>query len=435
MPLSVISDLSNLANLLDATRPLFDISIKNLEDLTNDRRLYRALDSKIARDFTRFCKRELEIDPQNTSGEQIYKKLMLLIWQKNNLVLNKYLGLKEDSTLEQILNQCINFTSELDLPTNCFRLKNAVAKKMLVNNPPPNAMRLLGYDDVSQMLKEVSFKEVYSALRFSEGDRWLDNFNLQYKKLKPSDFTRGKTEVLKMPLRWAPLTKNFITKKKHNITHLKELGIVVVIETVEPSLIHGVTLKALPLIVHYYYEVHLYSSFFKKLAATHKNNPVVFGEILSDTILASPKIDKKDMPTDVNIAHQDINWRVIQRYYGKLNAKKDHPEIFEPHLQPEDIHWDKAESILGRAIPELLVFEDLDYVALLKDGQPVSLNLMDLSLSFANKDRYGDHLFYHFRESLWNEIFATYLGQDELENQLLAKLNNSLVSPSSIKSS
>lgn len=433
MSASTIKDLDPIAELLDATRPIFDISIRNLEDLTHNQKLYRLLSSKIEREFNRFCKRELDLDPKNSSGEQLYKKIMLLIWQKNELVLSKYLGLSKNATLDQILNKCIDFTSELDLPTTCFRLKNSVARQMLISNPPPNSMKLLGFSDVKLMLKEVDFKEVYSALRFAEGEEWLSRFNLKYKNLKPSDFTRGKTEVIKMPIRWAPLTKSFIQKKKHNITHLKELGLVVVIESLDPQLSHGITLKALPLITHYFYEIHLYSSFFKNLAASHHDQPVQFGRIITDTILASPKIERKDLPTNINLAHQNVSWRVVQRYFGKLKDKEEHPEIFEPHLQPEDLHWDKAESIIGRAIPELLVFEDLDFVGMIKDGKPISLNLMDLTLSFSNKERYGEHLYYHFRESLWNEIFATYMGQDALENQLLAKLNNSFVSPKSVK--
>jgi len=81
----------------------------------------------------------------------------------------------------------------------------------------------------------------------------------------------------------------------------------------------------------------------------------------------------------------------------------------------------------------LMIWEDLDYVGILKDDLPLSLNLMDLTLSFANKNRYREHLFYHFRESLWNEIFARYMSQEVLEEELLAKLNNSLIRPERIK--
>jgi hypothetical protein len=232
-------------------------------------------------------------------------------------------------------------------------------------------------------------------------------------------------KIVKMPLKWAGLTQKFIAKKKHNITHLKELGIVLVLETEDKELVHGITLKALPLMVHYFYEIHLYSTFFRLKAGTLE--PEQFGEVLAETILADPKLKG-----EIKLSSGEVDWRVVQRYFGKLDDAKKHPEIFEPHLQPEDLHWDKAEATLARAIPELLIWEDTDFVAKLYDGLPISLNFMDLSLSFANRAQYGERLFYHFRESLWNEIFARYMGEEVLENELLTKLNNALVSPREI---
>ncbi len=227
-----------------------------------------------------------------------------------------------------------------------------------------------------------------------------------------------------MPLKWAPLTKKFIEKKKHNVTHLKELGVILVLETEDKSLLHGLTLKVLPLMVHYFFEVHLYSTFFKLKSKTLKGE--AFGKMLAETILADPKLD-------ITLGGEHIHWRVVQRYFGKLEDIKKHPEVLEPHLQPEDLHWDRTEVALAKYIPELAIWEDLDYVGILKDGLPMSLNLMDLTLSFANKNRYKEHLFYHFRESLWNEIFARYMGHDNLEDELLAKLDNALVKPEKLK--
>ena len=45
------------------------------------------------------------------------------------------------------------------------------------------------------------------------------------------------------------------------------------------------------------------------------------------------------------MAGSHVHWRVIQRYFGKLENEY-HPEIFEPHVQPEDLHWRKAEEAL-----------------------------------------------------------------------------------------
>ncbi len=414
------NSIDDLARLLSAKQPLFSKMIKDLEKITGKKNLVKALKKEIDNKFAKFGKEQLKLDVITKDGEDIYKALMLYIWQQNDLVLNKYLKLETSASLDEILGACIKLVHTMDLPRKVFRLKGQKAKELLIKNPPKEVMKLLDYTDIEEMLKKERLEEVYGALRFAEGEEWLDNFNKQYKNLKPEDFQEGIIDIVKMPLKWAPLTKKFIEKKKHNITHLKELGVVLVLETEDEELRHGLVLKALPLIVHYFYEVHLYSAFFRLKAKTVKKDS--FGKVLMETIVADPK-------TDLKLAGEHIHWRVIQRYFGKLDDVNKHPEIFEPHLQPESLHWEMAEKALARQIPELRVWEDLDYVAIEKDGLPISLNLMDLTLSFANKNRYKQHLFYHFRESLWDEIFARYMSQKTLEKELLAKLDNALVKP------
>jgi len=125
-----------------------------------------------------------------------------------------------------------------------------------------------------------------------------------------------------------------------------------------------------------------------------------------------------------------IHWRVIQRYFGKLPNEK-HPEEFEPHVQPEDLHWRRAEDVLYDIDPELKFWQSLDYVGVFKGPahDAVTFNLMDVALSYSNEIPYADRYLYHFRESLWNEVFARYLGEKVLEQQLLDKLDNAVIKP------
>ena len=91
--------------------------------------------------------------------------------------------------------------------------------------------------------------------------------------------------------------------------------------------------------------------------------------ILVDTLIADPD-------HHAVMAGNHVHWRIIQRYFGKLEGES-HPEIFQPHLQPEDLHWRKAEEVLYKLEPALHFWYDLDYVGVMKDGRPVTFNLMD----------------------------------------------------------
>jgi hypothetical protein len=132
------------------------------------------------------------------------------------------------------------------------------------------------------------------------------------------------------------------------------------------------------------------------------------------------------------MAGQNIHWRVIQRYFGKLENEY-HPEIFEPHVQPEDLHWRRAEQMLYELDPELGFWRDLDYVATMHAGRPITFNVLDVAASYVNKLPYHERAIYHFRESLWTEIFVRYMGEKVLEQQVLKQLNNNMIAPEELK--
>jgi hypothetical protein len=57
---------------------------------------------------------------------------------------------------------------------------------------------------------------------------------------------------------------------------------------------------------------------------------------------------------------------------------------------------------------------------------------MDVSLAYSNGIAFEDRYLYHFRESLWNEVFARYMGEKVLEDQLLMKLDNAIIKPETL---
>ena len=140
-----------------------------------------------------------------------------------------------------------------------------------------------------------------------------------------------------------------------------------------------------------------------------------------DTLIADPG-------NAAIIAGQNVHWRVIQRYFGKLDDEK-HPEAFEPHVQPEDLHWRKAEESLYDLDPKLEFWKDLDYVAKPYKTGAVAFNMMDVSFAYSNEETYKNRYTYHFREALWNEVFMRYMGQKTLEDQILKQLDNDLIEP------
>ena len=405
-----------LSELLGATEPMFSLALKQLEKASGNPSVDVRLTSEII-GKVRLKTQELGLDPDDTTGKELYFALLNKIEQHDEHLV-KQIGGSDPNDAASLMPLMKKAWDDFKTPKSAWVLKKSVAKKMLKNMPPKNIMKHLHYRSIDSMLKNENLAEIYGALRFAEDPKWLNAFDETYKKLKPSDFETRQIEIVMMPAdRWGDIAAPFIHKKRHNITHLKELGVILMLPIT--GSLRGITIFALPLLFHYLNEIRLYSAFFK-LQQVKPN----FGEILVTTLIADP-------PQGAVMAGQNIHWRVIQRYFGKLENEY-HPEIFEPHVQPEDLHWRRAEAMIYELDPELSFWQDLDYVATMHAGRPITFNVLDVAASYVNKLPYKDRAIYHFRESLWTEIFERYMGQKTLEQQVLKQLNNNMIAPEDI---
>lgn len=409
--------MTMLGKFLAAKEPLFEHALMQLEERTGKSGVDAALAAEITMNVADRIK-QLGLD-QNISGPGLHQELVKRV-QVDDERLAKALGGSDPTNLRTMVPQILQKIETLDLPRRGFFIKHDVAKQMLSHKPPQQILARLGYNSVEDMLAHEDVTEIYVGLRFAEDSKWLNDYNTQYARLKAEDFEERDIQVVRFDAeKWGDIAEKFVAKKLHNITHSKEMGAIAIMPTGD-RFMPGVTLKVMPLILHYYNEVRLYSLFFKLM-----RTKVNFGQIVATTLIA-------DTPNADIMKGTKIHWRVIQRYFGKLK-NESHPEIFEPHVQPEDLHWRKAEEILYELDPQLKFWQDLDYVAALKGEDIISFNLMDVSLSYSNQLSYEDRYIYHFRESLWNEIFARYMGQKNLEQQVLERLNNDFIAPEKLK--
>jgi len=393
-----------ITQLLQAKEPLFSISLKQLEQASGSKGIDVKLTAEIIEKKNDRIK-QLGLDPKDTTGPELYRALLQQA-KVHDAHLAEQLGAKDPEDVHAMIPLALEAVAKVDMPRTVWVMKDEVAKNFLRETPPVRIMERLGYTDVNEMLDKENLYEVYGALRFAEDDDWLMEFNKKYERLTPDDFADRDIALVVMPKeRWGDIAEHFIKKKRHFHTHLKELGVILILPPTEDRML-GLATKLMSLSFHYYNEVRLYSAFFK-LQQVKPN----FGKIFVDTLNADPG-------NHAIMAGQNVHWRVIQRYFGKLKDEY-HPEVFEPHVQPEDLHWRKAEDLMYQIDPELEFWKGLDYVGEMYDGEPLTFNFMDVSLSYANDISYEDRYVYHFREALWNEVFMRYMGEQVLEEQIL----------------
>ena len=410
--------MSTIGRFLQAKEPLFDHALHQLEIQSHQ----KGVDVKLAAEIAETAahrSRQMGLSAAAT-GPELYAALLKQVGEHDDH-LARAIGGTDPSDLAQMIPLIVKAAEAAPLPKDGWFLKEAKAKDMLRRTPPMAIMERLGYHLVSRLLESENIYELFLALRFVEDADWLNGFDRHYLDLTPDDFEARRIKVVPFAAnKWGDVAEHFIQKKRHNITHSKEMGAIAIMPMHETHM-RGITLKVMPLLFHYFNEIRLYSSFFKLMQG--KAN---FGAIVADTLIADPAHVKI-----VDNAH--IHWRVIQRYFGKLTTEI-HPEIFEPHVQPEDLHWRRAEEVLYDIDPELKFWKGLDFVAVLKGDAHdiVTFNLMDVSLAYSNGIAYADRYLYHFRESLWNEVFARYMGEKVLEKQLLEKLDNAIIKPETL---
>lgn len=402
-----------LSELLMAEEPLFGMAIQRLEQASGNAGVDVRLTAEIV-GKVHIKLRSLGLDPRDTTGRELYHALYALVRQHDQFLADR-IGVRDSGDVAQVLQRVKETAEALDVPRKAWVLKPSSAKRLLKATPPKHVMKQLGYRSVDSMLKRESIGELFGALRFLESEQWLTKFVAKYKTLRPSDFESRAIEIVYYdPEKWGSVISDFSKRKRHNITHLKEMGVVAIMPLPMQRL-PGLTIVALPTVLHYMNEIRLYSAFFK--AQQVKPN---FSEIIIDTLLSDPG-------KHVSVAGHHLHWRVIHRHFARED--REHPSLFEPHVEPDDLIWRKTEETLYRLEPALHFWYDIDYVGVRSEGGVVPLNLMDMAVNFVNQLGYGSQTCSQMQSALWNEIYLRYVGEQAVEKHILTQLDRDFVGP------
>jgi hypothetical protein len=346
---------------------------------------------------------------RKSSAKKVFDALIKKI-KKDDRSLMMLMG-GPDFTCKSGCEVIINFIKSIAGNKKGFFLKKEKFIEFLYKNPPQKVLLMLGYSSVDQLIANEDLREVAASLRFVEGGEWINKvFLSSYKDLKPSDFEEREMEIIVLNPKWEKLAKNFVKKKYHNISHLKELGIIFVIPT---SLnLEGELIRTVGLLLHYVNEIKFYSDVFLKISQKSES----FADGLTSLL-------RGDILDDRKFATQE-NWLIVQRYLAKDD--ENDWRLFEPHVNPEAIHWEKAEEMfvqIGQKYNDLeedfSFWKELNWVGDYFSTNTgvdvlVSFNFIDTSMSLVQQKEMVKYL-YHHQEALWNKIFASYFGQEKME--------------------
>jgi hypothetical protein len=354
---------------------------------------------------------------KNADAKDVYRALISKI-ESDDYRLSRALGgpsWTSQKGCEQISRVVKQVVKDSGAPTRGFFLKKEKAKELLEKEPPRKVLAYLGYGSVQKMIEQEDFFEIFCALRFVEGSDWLNKkFFRLYEELTPDDFEEREIEVKALSSRWNNVAQVFVMKKWHNISHLKELGIVFVIPV---SLgVSGELMRMVSLIFHYLHEIPFYSDMFRFVSGDKKTFAQNLVSLLRGDVFEG----------EIGVGEK-TSWLVVQRYL----AKDDEYEwrLFVPRINPEALHWVRATENLARihtVIPmdggDLSFWDRLDWVGdYFKNDTGndmlVSFNIVDTVMSLVQKKESIKYL-YHHQEALWNKIFEEYFGERLLEKAM-----------------
>lgn len=399
-----------LAELLGAEEPAFRLGLRRLEETTglpaNDIRLTVQIEHDVRQKM-----RSLGLDPAVTTAQELYHALGERL-RADEMKIRSALQLTTESSVNDLLQAVRRFLNEETADKEVFVVKPTVMRALLKKLKPKATMKALGYRSMDSMFKHESVLELLVATQLVEDSTWQAARLEMYKKLQAKDFELRKVSF-EVPLtkKWPQLAEKYTAAHHHNLITATEIGGVMLL----PLQRDFPALAVLTAVLGFraFEQVRARSALLK----LHQVEPN-FGDVLYEAAHHEPM-------TDFEMNGHRLSWESIHWFYGSESAPY-HPEIFEPHLQPEDMAHHDYHASLAKLDEALSFWKGSHFLALLNQGEIVSLNILDVALSVCNGLAYSERVLHYVRESVGRQLFALYLRHDTYHDALQDTLSKQL---------
>jgi hypothetical protein len=400
-----------LAQLMGVAEPAFRQQLMRLEQAAGlpgaDIRLMMEVVNE-----TRAKLGQLGLDAHDTTGAELYAALRTKLLQ-DEVQTRAALNMRADGTVLAVLEAVQAHLSKTKLPTHTFIVKQSVMRTILKKLQPKATMKQLGYRSMDSMIKHEPTALLLAAASIVESADWQKKRLDMYRKLRPRDFeVKRVSYILPIAKRWPELATEYMAQTKHHILVVPELGSIVImpLEIDLPAL----AITTLLISVDAVNDMRSLGSYLK-LQQVRPD----FGEVFVEALMNEPL-------TNAEVAGEPLPWKVLQWFYGRGHSQY-YPDVFEPHVQPEDLSWNDAEDLLAKLHPTLEFWQGSQLLALLdSQGHAVSLNMLDVALNVCNGLNYAQRLVGNMRRNLSRELMARYLHQENLQALLLGQLDEQL---------
>ena len=400
-----------LSELLGAKEPMFHKRLNNLEVASGLSRTDIKLGTDIER-LTRYKLLQLGFDPMDTTGTELYNALLSKISADDQILTDAIQKKYPSKFLNVAVAEAVN---TLSVPKQCFAMKIPVARKLLQDHPPKQTIKKLGYRSANSLMRHETIFSLFTAAQLLEPHHWLKTLYDAYRRLTPADFEiRQLTVVALEPGHWQRVANERATIKNHGVVGLKELGAVTIMPLPESSL-PAATITLTILTLNEINEVRAASTFLK-----YSQVQTNFGISVRNAAIGK-------YTADVELLQANVPWNVLQRYFSRYKDRY-RAELFEPHIQTEDLCWHSVEKALVFLEPKLKFWLRSAHTGYLYKHQTISMNVIDAALNFYNRVPYEQRMLRYFRNALWQELLIRYMHFPSIEESVTNRLAYSSIS-------
>ncbi len=401
-----IQAIEKISRLLKADSSHISAILAKLEAVSGQKQLPLKIINQIESKIEIILKR---INASERKTEKIYPALDKEI---KNIVEGFYsqLDFKKDFNWQKISQLVLEKRKN---PSGLF-LKTEKLKKLILKHPPEILIKDLNYKDAKELVEKEDIFEIAAALRFVQGGEWLNKeFLPDYKIFKPEDFEERPIIIKPLSKKWQKYDKEFIKKKFHNVSHLKELGLIFILPRNDYN--PFIFFMDFALLFHYLREIEF------------------FNGLLKDFIENRPQTWQMDFVKSISGLVPEKRPEIFQPYFFILSRYLEKLEIdmwqkYWPHLNSETLHWvdalyDLSDLLKSQGFEQINLWEGSNWLGefFLDDNAQshlISFSFIDNFFSLAHNKQGKGRYFYHFEEALWNYLFISAFGQETLRKTL-----------------
>ncbi|HXY18098.1 MAG TPA: hypothetical protein VEH48_01600 [Candidatus Nitrosopolaris sp.] len=201
-----------IAKLLSKPEELVSSALKKAEDINGN----PSADVRLLADnyqLTRFKIAQLGLDPNDTTGEELYEALKTK-FTADSLQLDKALGLSGAAPIAEKIDKAVQLVVTNGHLPQRWLLKHPTAKKLLRQLPPKKLSKQLGYRSLDSLLKRENIDEIWLAARQLESRTWQSKMTKAVSHLDSAAFEARRLQVLALPDKFwqgAKASRHFIS--------------------------------------------------------------------------------------------------------------------------------------------------------------------------------------------------------------------------------